>query len=218
MSTIAPESDAARALGSEPPRQGWVRTLPSRAPVASSLVALFFGGVLATAAVPSLAGTLALIPTQLSVPSQWYRLLTFPVVQSSVADWFVVGIFMMASGALAERWLQRGTIWSVAIISAVSSGLIVLLTGPTAVAVIGGGFVASGLAGAAVGATIRQRRQVSRGGQAVALVLLVLYTVSALNATPASLAMLASFVVGNCIALWRLAPVRSSLRQASGAA
>jgi membrane associated rhomboid family serine protease len=146
----------------------------------------------------------ALVPSDLVRPTAWYRLATFALVQGSIRHLVWVAGILLASGWLAERWLDRRTMWIVAAAASVISGMCYTLLDPTGPPAIGGGFIAAGFAGAAVATSTMRRNAVTRGGKLTCLVLLLLYGLTPLRPDPQSLAMLAAFIAAGGFAAWRL--------------
>jgi membrane associated rhomboid family serine protease len=201
-STAGHASPPTSELGARP--RGWLVALGRRVPVSLALSGVFLVGAVSTLLVMRLADRLMLTPVQLTAPWNWYRLLTYTLAYGSLRHWLVVAGLVLVSGWLAERWLDRRRMWTVAAVAAVVGGLVYALLAASYQPLAGGGSVAAGFAGAAVAACALRRRLVSRGAQVVALALLLMYGLAPLRPDAASLSMLGAFLAAGGYAARRL--------------
>lgn len=202
-------SPLSRALATLPARsqQGparWWALLRERAPVATTIVVILFVGLLLTAAIPGLLPKVVLLPFALVQPWAWYRFLTYALVAPSLAHWGLVGGLILMCGWLAERWLDRRTMWIVVAIGTIVSGVLYAFFSPVGPPTIGGGYVAAAFAGAAVASCAVHRRTISRGTLVLAIALLLMYGLAPLKPNPQSLTMFAGFVIAGAYTLRRL--------------
>ncbi len=172
-----------------------VRAVWTRAPVSVTLLGVFFGALLALAAAPMLVQKLMLIPAELIRPWGLYRLLTYALVVVSLSGWGFTGAVVLLSGWLAERWLDRRTMWFIAALAAVSGGVIYAVLTPVGPPLVGGGVIAAGFAGGAVATSAARRHEVSRGTRIIALTFLAMYGLTVLGPNPQDLAMFGAFVI-----------------------
>jgi membrane associated rhomboid family serine protease len=190
---------------------GSIARLWHRAPVAWKLSGLFLVGFLVFFVAPPSIRILGLIPGHLVWPWSWYRLLTYPLLQGSLIYWLSIVPFLLVGGFLFERRIGRRQTWLIALLSAVVSAIVYSLFASPSNPAIGGGFVASGFAGAGVATWLRHRREYSWAGHVAAVLLLLLYGLAPLSPDPVSLAMFSSFLFAGAYAVWVLrSPVSAS--------